>query len=214
MSSSGASEPDSDGEGPRLDVAALVARVRATEGPDRRLPLPPDVLASEIFPFDGELAVRSLADPVAEPPRQGEQRDDCPVCPRPDADYLWAGARWRLGTSPVPSGVPAFLLYPREHLDLGGLDATLASELGRLVVAAEVALDALPGVARVHVHKWGDGLAHLHVWFLLRPAGLPQLRGSCLPDWLDLLPPVPEDEVNAIGAHLAAALAAVEAATP
>lgn len=48
-----------------------------------------------------------------------------------------------------------------------------------------------------------DGGAHLHVWLLARPAGLLQPRGSCLPDWLDVLPPLPGEQCQAIGAHLA-----------
>jgi hypothetical protein len=33
-----------------------------------------------------------------------------------------------------------------------------------------------------------------------------QLRGSCLMDWLDVLPPMPDGELRAFARHLAAAL--------
>ena len=68
--------------------------------------------------------------------------------------------------------------------------------------------EAVPGVARVHVDRIGDGLAHLHVWFVARPAGLLQLRGSCLMDWLDVLPPMPAAELAAFAGVLATALPA------
>jgi hypothetical protein len=54
----------------------------------------------------------------------------------------------------------------------------------------------------VHVNRWGDGGAHLHVWFFARPEGLLQLRGSCLPDWLDVLPPLPPEDSDAITRHV------------
>jgi hypothetical protein len=86
------------------------------------------------------------------------------------------------------------LLEPRAHLDLGELDEAAAAELGVLILRIERALAAVSGVGRVHVNRWGDGGAHLHVWFFGRPEGMVQLRGSCLPDWLDVLPPMPVED--------------------
>jgi hypothetical protein len=43
------------------------------------------------------------------------------------------------------------------------------------------------------VNRWGDGAAHLHVWFLARPYGRLQLQGTFLALWDDILPPIPED---------------------
>lgn len=100
--------------------------------------------------------------------------------------------------------VPTFLLEPRAHVDLGGLDDEAAGELGRLVVRLERALAAVPGVGRVHVHRWGDGLAHLHVFFFARPEGLPQLRGYTMPVWANHLPEIPDDEWQAIVAAVVA----------
>ena len=189
-----------------LDGAAVVARARAAAGPDGRLPLP-ELVGWDPFPFEGELLVKRLDDPVLpEPPRRGEDGSDCPVCVRPDDDYVWAGERWRLTLPREPAPVPTVLLEPREHLDLADLDDAMAAELGMLTVRLVRAGEAVPGVARVHTARIGDGWAHLHVWFTARPEGVLQLRGSCLMDWLDVLPPMPDGELRAFARHLAAAL--------
>ena len=92
-----------------------------------------------------------------------------------------------------PGGLPVVLiLESRSHLDLGDLSNMLAAELGVMTVRLERAIRSLDGVARVHVNRWGDGAAHLHLWFLARPYGRLQLRGSFLPMWNELLPPIPE----------------------
>jgi hypothetical protein len=92
-----------------------------------------------------------------------------------------------------PTGLPMVLiLESRSHLDLGDLPNLLAAELGVMTVRIERAMRSLDGVARVHVNRWGDGAAHLHLWFLARPFGALQLRGSFLLLWNDILPPVPE----------------------
>jgi len=48
----------------------------------------------------------------------------------------------------------------------------------------------------VHVNKWGDGGAHLHVVVIARPEGLLQLRGSELALWEEMLPRYPQDLVD------------------
>ncbi|HTW21142.1 MAG TPA: hypothetical protein VME70_13130 [Mycobacteriales bacterium] len=168
---------------------------------DGRLPVPSSVTDSEIFPFETEgLRVRPLSPPVLpEPPRAGEEGGaPCARCALGEEQALWGDERWLLVPPGEPVGLPfAALLMPREHLDFGELDGGLAAELGRLLVAIERAVKTLDGVARVHVNIWGDGGEHLHVWFLARPLGLLQLRGSCLPDWLDLLPARPAEDVAA-----------------
>jgi hypothetical protein len=42
------------------------------------------------------------------------------------------------------------------------------------------------------VGRWGEGSAHLHVWFMGRPAGFLQLRSSFAAIWDDVPPPLPE----------------------
>jgi len=70
------------------------------------------------------------------------------------------------------------------------------------------AIEALPHIARAHVSRWGDGGAHLHVFFLARPAGFAQLRGTFLAVWDDLLPAVPAGHRDRDAAAVASALAA------
>src|SRR5262245_63461302 len=128
-----------------------------------------------------------------EPPRHGENPSECRACAAPDEAYIWVSERWRVRSLDHPTGLPAVLiLESRSHLDLGDLPNMLAAELGVLSVRLERAIRSLDGVARVHVNRWGDGAAHLHVWFMARPHGQLQLRGSFLPMWDDILPPVNE----------------------
>jgi hypothetical protein len=51
----------------------------------------------------------------------------------------------------------------------------------------------LPYVGRVHVFRVGDGVSHLHVWFVARPERLPGIVGSMAMEWDDILPPPPEE---------------------
>ena len=69
--------------------------------------------------------------------------------------------------------------------------------MGRLIVAVSAAVEALPSVGRVQLAKYGDGGAHLHLFFLARPARMLQLRGSPLLDWEENLPPVPLEVARA-----------------
>ncbi len=68
----------------------------------------------------------------------------------------------------------------------------------------------------MHVNKWGDGAAHLHVFFQARPEGFLQLRGSNLSLWEDLLPKLPADvlaaNVRAVAERLAEGGGRVQAA--
>jgi hypothetical protein len=158
-------------------------------------PVLPEFTTWPTFPFEGDLRVRTL-DPAAsvEPPRQGEDPATCASCLTPDDGYLWVSARWRVRSLDRPTGLPMVLiLESRSHLDLGDLPNLLAAELGVMTVRLERAIRSLDGVARVHVNRWGDGSAHLHLWFLARPFGRLQLRGTFLSLWDDILPPVPEE---------------------
>jgi hypothetical protein len=93
-----------------------------------------------------------------------------------------------------PSGLPCVvLLFPRQHVDLPDLPDDLARELGPLLVRVQRAVFAIGDLANVHVCRWGDGSEHLHIWFMARPARIPQLGGSFAAIWDDVLPPLPED---------------------
>jgi hypothetical protein len=164
---------------------------RAPEEP----PLP-DFTVEETFPFVGALRVRPLDDAVeTESPRPGENPDDCGTCESPDEVYIWVSDRWRVRAPDRPTGLPVVLiLESRSHLDLGDLPNLLAAELGVMTVRLERAVRSLDGVARVHVHHWADGAAHLQVWFLARPFGRQQLRGTFLALWNEVLPAIPIEQ--------------------
>lgn len=163
----------------------------------------------DTFPFEGDLKVKSLDARVArEPSRMGEESSDCSACTAPDDKYIWVNERWRVRSMDHPSGLPmVLLLEPRSHLDLGDLPNLLAAELGVMTVRLERAIRSLDNIARVHVNRWGDGGAHLHLWFMARPYGQLQLRGSFLPMWDEILKPVDESKWLEDLAHVAAWLA-------
>jgi diadenosine tetraphosphate (Ap4A) HIT family hydrolase len=163
--------------------------------PENTAPLP-DFTRWPSFPFEGALRVKPLAAPVeVEPPRSGEDAAECIACGTPDDSYIWVTDRWRVRAMDRPTGLPMVLILEcRSHLDLGDLPNLLAAELGVMTVRLERAIRSLDGVARVHVNRWGDGAAHLHMWFLARPYGRLQLRGTFLSLWDDILPVIPEQQ--------------------
>ncbi|MGA5817923.1 hypothetical protein ACPC54_08700 [Kitasatospora sp. NPDC094028] len=175
------------------------------------LPVPADGAPSwEIFPYDGELTVRELRAPeLPEPPRHGEDGpESCRDCARPDADFLWTDEHWRLAAY-EPNGLSAtLLLWPRAHHDLRDLPVERAAEIGPMLQRVERAVVSLGGVGRVHVNRWGDGAAHLHLWLIARPAGMGQLRGSTLPLWMDVLPALPAEVQRERDHRIAVAMAA------
>lgn len=170
---------------------------------------PPSFVEWSSFPFEGELRVKRLDEPVAvEPPRMGENPTDCAKCQTPDDAYIWVNENWRVRSMDRPSGLPMVLiLESRSHLDLGDLPNMLAAELGVMTVRLERAVRSLDGVARVHVNRWGDGAAHLHLWFMARPYGRLQLRGTFLTLWDEILPSIPEQQWRENLALIAAWLA-------
>lgn len=166
------------------------------------------------LPFETEgLRIATLEPPSPETPRTGEGGRPCGACERvaadePDAAEVWRDERWRLIVL-EPSGAPLVLmLQPLVHHDLTDLPDALAAELGVLQVHLARAVEALPNIARCHVLRIGDGGAHLHVFLFARPADVPQLRGSFLLVWDDLLPPRPAEHVRADAEAVARALAA------
>jgi len=175
---------------------------------ERRLPLS-RMTGWEISPFEPEgLRVSPLRPPVLpEPPRHDENPADCGTCGRSDAG-IWSDDRWWLSRV-TGVGVPlALMLHPRDHHDLADLPDDLAAELGVLTTHIARHVEALPGVARSHVYRIGDGGAHLHVWFFARPEGQSQMLGSWLVVWDDLLPEYPAGIADADAAAVADALVA------
>jgi hypothetical protein len=186
-------------------------RVRAHADAEGRLPLPAQSMW-EIFPFEhSELRSKPFEPPVLpEPPRGGEEGPEtCWRCKEPDNGVVWSDDRWILADWGEPLGLPVgAVLMPKAHLDLDDLDETYAAELGVLTVRITKAILALGNVGRVHVNKWGDGGAHLHLGFFARPLGFMQLRGSNLPLWEEMLPRVEADVAAADLRAVALALAA------
>jgi len=154
----------------------------------------PPVSDWETWPFDGVLRPRALEPPVeAEAPRKGEDEADCWPCQGAEDAAIWSDERWLLTPMPDPNGLPCVvLLFPRRHVDFGGLTDEEAADLGRMLVRVERAVSSVPGVGRVHVCRWGDGSYHLHYWFLARPLRFRQLIGSFAAVWDDVLPPTPQ----------------------
>jgi diadenosine tetraphosphate (Ap4A) HIT family hydrolase len=187
--------------------ATVLAGIRAAEV-DGRLPAPSAEKLGDIFPFESPVSVVPFEEPtLPEPPRRGEGGVPCGQCATPDDAYIWTSQTWRLRAPDRPDGVHTLWLEPREHVDQADLTPELAAELGVLLVRVERAIHAaIDGVGRVHLNRWSDGGAHLHWWIIVCPAGLLQLRGSDLPLWLDVLPPLPDDVWRADLERIAAEL--------
>jgi hypothetical protein len=172
----------------------LYRRAQEAAGPDGRLAMP-SVQEWETFPFEGDIRVRPLLPPVdTEQPRHGVGGVGCRRCERGDETALWRDESWRVVPIDGPHGLPVIvMLETRAHLDLPDLSDDLAAELGRLIVRVERAVRSVGEIGRVHVCRWGDGSEHFHVWFMARPARLPQLIGSFAAIWDDILPPTPDE---------------------
>ncbi|MCZ7438101.1 hypothetical protein O7598_16950 [Micromonospora sp. WMMC241] len=173
---------------------------------ERRLPLA-RMTGWDISPFEQDgLRVAPLRPPVLpEAARHGEDPADCGMCRERD-EGIWFNDNWRLARIPGV-GVPLVLmLYPRDHHDLADLPDDLAAELGLLTTRIVRHVQALAHISRAHVYRFGDGAAHLHVWFFARPAGQAQLFGSWLVVWDDLLPEYPADIADADADAVADAL--------
>ncbi len=168
-----------------------------------------ELIADSWFPFAGDIIVKPLDDRVVpEPTRHGANPEECRTCSRPDSDYVWTDERWRL-TAYLPTPIPGIvLLEPRSHHDsFVNLPPGLLADVGPMTARVEGVLMGLGDVARVHVNRWGDGGAHFHLWFMPRPLGMLQLRGSMLPMWLDLLPNLDEVTATEVLARIGAAMA-------
>lgn len=202
-----AGESKHDQRRPRLDPVDITARAREGCGPDGRLVLPRQS-RWPIFPFDTVgLTMTELEDPVLpEPPRRGERPGDCWTCRGDDASFVWSDEAWRVSMSNEALAVPEVVLHSREHIDFHELDDEQAAEMGVRLIRIQRALASIEGVGRVHVYKWGDGGAHLHIVLVARPVGMMQLRGMFLTTWMNALPPLDPDLWMAVRSHVRTAL--------
>ncbi len=169
-----------------------------------------ELVADSWFPFAGDVQVKPLEPRVVpEPLRAGEGGADCWNCSKADSEFVWTDEHWRISAdrdTPIPGIV---LLNTREHYDsYADLPGPLLAELRPMTARIERAVLSIGDVARVHVARWGDGGEHFHQWFLPRPLGALQLLGSMLPMWLDLLPTLPDEQIDAALAQIAVAMRA------
>lgn len=190
------------------------ARIAAATDAEGRLPVQIEAMPGwDIFPFELDgLRIKPL-EPLAdvEPARRGEDPADCACATSPTAEQLdriaWSNDRWTLVDGGMKLPV-TLILKPRAHHDLADLPDDLAAEMGLLMVAIAAAVESLPSVGRCHVGRYGDGGAHMHPFFFGRPARMPQLRGSCVLDWEENLPDLPDDVRRANAGHVGRALVA------
>jgi len=168
------------------------------------------MLGEPFFPFEGDVQVVRLADPlIPEPPRNGEPGGgDCYRCANPDADVIWRDDRWDVRTGFEPIGLPMMAgLAPRQHMTLHALTPEIVTSFGEVVQRLALAIGRIDGVARTHFSRWGDGSEHFHMWFLARPLGLMQLRGAMIAAWNCMLAPIPDEEFRANMVTVASAMA-------
>ena len=156
---------------------------------------------------------------IPEPPRVGEPGGaPCRPCewlatygqPGHEAP-IWANEEWVLcqATGVTIPGV-VWLTSRSHHDSFADLPDHLAASYGPVVARIERAILGLGDIARVHVYRWGDGLAHFHVWFFPRPLGMLEAKREMLPLWADLLPEAPKEVVADAERKIAAAMAAGE----
>jgi diadenosine tetraphosphate (Ap4A) HIT family hydrolase len=166
------------------------------------------------LPFTEPL-VRKAPSPlvIPEPPRPGDPGGPpCRICTRrdePDEHEIWRDDHWVLrvpGQTSLPGTV--WLATWDHHDSFADLAPALAAEYGPLAGRIERAILSLGDVGRVHVNRWGDGVAHFHIWFIPRPLGMLDATREMLMLWEGVLPPATADQIAEAGKRIAAALAA------
>lgn len=193
-------------------ASSFHARLAAAADSEGRLPVGVEAMPGwDIFPYElTGLLMKPLRPALTtEQPRAGDDPGTCAcVQDRGDERLVWSNERWRL-THANSSGPPLLLLLgPVRHHDLNDLPDDLAAEMGQLMVAIADAMEGLPSIGRAHIQKIGDGGAHLHLWFMGRPALTDQFLGSPLVDWEESFPRVPTEVLRANAAALADELVA------
>ena len=155
------------------------------------------LLEGELSSFEA-VTLKPLAEMrVPERPRQGTvDRAECGHC-RPSVHTLWHDDDWQVRAGWDRMGLP-FVggIAPREHVRLEDAPVELLTGLGPLLQRVSAAVKTIPGVARCHFARWGDGSEHFHLWALARPAGMMQGRGAMLAFWDDVLPALPDEMVR------------------
>jgi diadenosine tetraphosphate (Ap4A) HIT family hydrolase len=161
------------------------------------------------------LPLKELSAPwLPEPPLSGAGGVDCHACgPQEDRWTVYEDDTWRVHALHRDMTFPgsAMLTSVRHANGLADLTPHEAATFGVMCQRITQALldrpEGGPGygdgrVGRVHMHFWGDGGEHFHVWFFPRPLGYLDLRGSYLVEWEELLPPASEEDLLAGAADL------------
>ena len=113
---------------------------------------------------------------------------------KPSEHTIWADDLWHVNAGGSRMGIPYVGgLAPNRHCTLDTAPLDVLATLGPLMQRINVAVKAVPGVARTHFARWGDGSEHFHMWALARPLGMMQGRGPMLAFWDDVLPAMPDD---------------------
>jgi len=144
--------------------------------------------------FD-EVTLKELAPMlVPEKPRAGAlDRSECSHCQHSEFT-IWRDDLWHVNAGWTRMGIPYVGgLAPNEHCRLDDAPAPVLAALGPLMQRISVAVKSIPGVARTHFARWGDGSEHFHMWALARPLGMMQGRGAMLAFWDDVLPAMSEE---------------------
>ena len=161
-----------------------------------------------LFPFEGELRVKSPTNLESDGVRSGEPGGSpCISCPADDDAFIWVDDHWRLYARDEPPSVPVLvILETRAHVDLDGLDGELAAELGPMIVRLDGAIRSVGNVGRVHVHRWGTAPS-TSTCGSTQPVGSMNMLGFGMPLWEPILPPIPETEWRTNWVTVARALA-------
>jgi hypothetical protein len=173
------------------------------------MPTPDELEADPQFPWTRGLTPKELGPrQIPEPVRPGAEAADCPLCARPDDAYLWSDEHWRLLPFDQIPLRGCVIVESRRHVDsFVDLPTEEAASLGPVLAKVERAVLSIGAVGRVHVARWGEGMAHFHEWVLPRPLGVLELRGPSLMPWMDALPPLDPAAVAEAHAAIAAAMA-------
>lgn len=148
---------------------------------------------------------------IPEPPRPGDPGGPpCRICSdhnERDEHEIWRDEHWVLRV-PAQTSLPGtvWLATWDHHDSFADLPADLAAEYGALAGRIERAILSLGDVGRVHVYRWGDGVAHFHIWFIPRPLGMLEATREMLMLWEDVLTPASTEEIADAGKRIAAAL--------
>ncbi len=131
---------------------------------------------------------------VPEEPRAGVlDPAECAHC-KPSEHTIWSDDLWHVNAGFAPMSIPYVGgLAPNRHCTLDTAPLDVLATLGVLMQRINIAVKQIPGVARTHFARWGDGSEHFHMWALARPEGMMQGRGPMLAFWDDALPDMPSD---------------------